>query len=296
MVMQTAEVITREAFRRTVEAAQMPAGIRTILFHVHEDEGLPGRVQTALSIARAFGAHLHLLHVTPIEAYTVTDAFSTYVNEGVVEILEGEAAKLRTALEKQLASEDVSWDYEEITGALMQHLIQRAALADLVITGREPYEREFGGPAITLLGDMLQRVRTPLLIVGDDKSDVDVFGPAMVAWNGSYEAANAMRSAVPLLRIASQVRLVIVDDRGDYDFPSTAALEYLSRHDIHAELVTPLLIARTVEEELLDQAGLDGAGYIVMGGYSHTRAGEFLFGGVTRSFLKKCPVTLVMSH
>jgi nucleotide-binding universal stress UspA family protein len=38
-----------------------------------------------------------------------------------------------------------------------------------------------------------------------------------------------------------------------------------------------------------------GAGIIVMGGYSHSRAGELLFGGVTRSLLKNCPVALVMS-
>ena len=117
-----------------------------------------------------------------------------------------------------------------------------------------------------------------------------------MAWNGTYEAANALRSALPLLKLASEVRLVVVDDRKDYPLTTTDALTYLLRHEIHAELVTPLLIAGTVEDELLDQAGMDKASYIVMGGYSHTRGGEFLFGGVTRSLIKKCPVSLVMAH
>ena len=34
----------------------------------------------------------------------------------------------------------------------------------------------------------------------------------------------------------------------------------------------------------------------VMGGYSHSRAGEFMFGGVTRALLKDCPVALAMAH
>ena len=201
--MPTAELVREQSPKTNIEPMSAPAGIKTILFHVHDDAGLPGRVQTALSIARAFGAHLHLLHVTPLDAYTVVDAMGTYVNEGLVEMLEGEAAKVKASLEEQLAKEDVSWDYEEVTGALMNHLMERAALADLILTGREPHEREFGGPAIALLGDMLHRTRTPLFVVGDGARGVDLFGPAMVAWNGTHEAANALRSAVPLLKLSS---------------------------------------------------------------------------------------------
>jgi nucleotide-binding universal stress UspA family protein len=294
--MQTAELVMEHSSKSIIEPATVPLGIKTMLFHIHNDDGLADRLQVALSIARAFGAHIHLLHVTPIEAYTVTDAFATYVNAEIVEVLEGEAAKLKGELEQQLANEDVSWTYEEVTGSLMPHLIQRAALADIVLTGREPHNREFGSPAITLLGDMLHRIRTPLLIVGDEARKIDPFGTAVVAWNGSYEAANAMRAAVPLLKLSSRVRLVSVDESKGKQFPSTGALEYLSRHGIHAELVEPLRIIDSVTEELLDQAETYGASYMVMGGYSHTRAGEFMFGGVTRSLLKKCPISLVMAH
>jgi nucleotide-binding universal stress UspA family protein len=294
--MQTAELVMEHSSKSIIEPATVPLGIKTMLFHIHNDDGLADRLQVALSIARAFGAHIHLLHVTPIEAYTVTDAFATYVNAEIVEVLEGEAANLKNELEQQLANEDVSWTYEEVTGSLMPHLIQRAALADIVLTGREPYDREFGSPAITLLGDMLHRIRTPLLIVGDETRKIDPFGTAVVAWNGSYEAANAMRAAVPLLKLSSRVRLVSVDESKDEQFPSTGALEYLSRHGIHAELVEPLRIINSVTEELLDQAETYGASCMVVGGYSHTRAGEFLFGGVTRSLLKKCPISLVMAH
>lgn len=293
--MQTAELVMERSPKAIIETADAPVGIKTMLFHVQIDRGLSDRVQVALSLARAFGAHLHLLHVTPIEAYTMADSFNTLVSADVIGVLEQEAAKLREKLEQQLANEDVSWDYEEVTGALLPHLVQRAALSDLVLTGRNPSELEFG-PAITLLGDMLHRVRAPLFVIGDDAREVDPFGPAMVAWNGSYEAADALRSAVPLLKLASQVRVITVEEPKDYRFPSTGALEYMSRHGIHAELVVRPRIDESIEEELLEQAAADRASYIVMGGYSHARAGEFLFGGVTRSLLKKCPVSLVMAH
>jgi nucleotide-binding universal stress UspA family protein len=290
--MQTAELVMEHSSK----SMAAPSGIKSILFHIHDDDGLGSRVEAALSIARAFGAHLHLLHVTPIEAYTVVDAFATFANTELVALLEDEASQLKARLERHLASEDVSWTYEEVTGALMPRLIQRAALADLVLTGHKPQKREFGGPAISLLGDMLHRIRTPLFIIGDEAPEIDLFGSAMVGWNGSYEAANSLRSAVPLLKLASQVRLVSVEERNDNVFAATGALEYLSRHGIHAELVQREPIADYVEDQLLELATAGGVSYIVMGGYSHTRAGEFLFGGVTRSLLKQCPISLVMAR
>jgi len=33
-----------------------------------------------------------------------------------------------------------------------------------------------------------------------------------------------------------------------------------------------------------------------MGGYSHTRIGEYVFGGVTRILLTECPLPLVIAH
>jgi nucleotide-binding universal stress UspA family protein len=47
---------------------------------------------------------------------------------------------------------------------------------------------------------------------------------------------------------------------------------------------------------IVAEASGAGASYIVMGGYSHTRISEYVFGGVTRNLLKGCPVALVIAH
>lgn len=272
------------------------SGITTILFHIHDDDSVMHRLQMVLSMARACGAHVHCLHVTPLEAYTVVDVFGgTFVNAEIVSAFEEQAAKLQRRIEAQLAIEDVAWDYEEITGELMPHLVHAAALADIVITGREPREREFGGPAVTLIGDLLSQIRTPILIFDDGAADFDPFAPAVIAWNGSYEAANAVRAALPLLRMAAKVSVVQFSEQKGRRFPSTLLLEYLSRHGIRAELE-----ARTttdqIDRALVRYAENLGAGMIVMGGYSHSRAGEFLFGGVTRALLRECPIPLLISR
>src|SRR6476646_4808925 len=104
------------------------SSIRTILFHVHDDDSLMGRLELVLTLARACGAHVHCLHVMPIEAYAVVDALGTFVHKDIVRALEEEAGNLRARLESKLSAEDILWDYEEITGELAAHIVQRAAL------------------------------------------------------------------------------------------------------------------------------------------------------------------------
>ena len=71
--MRTSELVREESSTRRIEPARTPTGIKTILLHIQNDANLEARLQVALSLARANGAHLRCLHVTPIEAYVTAD-------------------------------------------------------------------------------------------------------------------------------------------------------------------------------------------------------------------------------
>jgi nucleotide-binding universal stress UspA family protein len=73
-------------------------------------------------------------------------------------------------------------------------------------------------------------------------------------------------------------------------------VEYLSRHGIHAEMIDDNAGTLTIADRLVATATSLGASYLVMGAYGHSRAREFLFGGVTRSLLKECPLALVIAR
>ena len=270
--------------------------------HVQDDGTLDQRLEAALSLARPASAHLSCIHVTSIQAFVAFDSFGgIFVMKGVMEAIDEQAAKLRTRLEAKLTIEDVSWDYEEITGDVPSQIISRAALADLVVTGREPHRQDFVGPTIQPLGDLLYRCRSPLFIPGDDPAAVDPTGTAVIAWDGSYEAANAVRSSIGLLKLATKAIVVRVPEEKDERFPGTRMLEYLSRHGIRAELVVQeppggYSDQQAVAATLVSYARGAGAAYMVIGGYSHRRISEFVFGGVTRSLLGECPIPLVMAH
>jgi nucleotide-binding universal stress UspA family protein len=219
----------------------------------------------------------------------------------VFKAIEEEEGLLKERLQAKLSKEDVSWDYTQTAGDVPHQLISRAALADLIVTSRQPKRTDFQGSTIGMLGDLLHRSRTPLFIAADDGKVPDPTGPVLIAWNGSFEAANAVRSAAGLLKLASEVRVLRIDEQKDETFPSTILLEYLSRHGIHAELKIETAHpdardADFVSACLYSEAQQMKASYVVMGGYSHNSISEYLFGGLTRSMLDASPMPLFIAH
>jgi nucleotide-binding universal stress UspA family protein len=283
-------------------ADALAAGPKTILVHVQNDETVDDRLEAALSLARAYSAHIECLHVTPIQAYVAYEGFGgVFVMNKAIDALEQREKALRAKIEAKLANEDVSWSYSQVVGDVANQLIGHASLADLLVTGREPHRGDFVGPTIGLLGDLIAHSRTPIFIPSDAKQPFDPSGPALVAWDGSYEATDAVRSSIGMLKYASDVQVIQVVEQKAEMFPSTRLLEYLSRHDIHAELtvesseVTPT-VQEYVPDILVTKALAMNASFMVMGGYNHSRIGEYIFGGVTRLLLSASPVPIVIAR
>jgi len=294
----------RQDERPAAMSASTP-GIKTILLHILDDEFHDQRIDNGLALARACSAHLSCLHVTPFQAYVAFDTFGgVFVMNDIMRALDERDYELRQKVEKRLAKEDVSWDYEQVSGDVASAIIGRAALADLLVSGREPRRADFVGPMVGFLGDLLHRSRTPVFIPALNEPGFDAAGVAVIAWDGSVEAANAVRASLGLLKLALEVRVLEIPEQREEDakfFPGTKALEYLSRQGVHAELIIEQPPAGdagpdVIAAMLVAQAHGAGAAYMVMGGYSHTRIGEYVFGGVTRRLLKECPLPLVIAH
>ena len=295
-------IMEQESSPATTEGSAS-SSIKSILLHILDDEFHDQRIETALALARAASAHVSCLHVTPIEAYVAYENFGgVFVMTDVMRAIDERNADLEFRVKKRFGQADVSWDYEHVTGNVASILLSRAALADILVTSRQPPRRDFVGPTIGFLGDLLHRSRTPLLIPGSDGGAFDPTGLALIAWNGSIEASNAVRASLGLLKLSNNVRILEVLEKKERpnDFPATKLLEYLSRHGIHAELMVEPSPTGDVGHDVIAgmvmaQARSAGAAYLVMGGYSHTRVGEYVFGGMTRTLLKDCAVPLVIA-
>lgn len=276
--------------------------MKTILLHVQDDTRVDVRVENALAIARAAGAHLEVMHVTPADAEAVFESFGgiDVDGKGLFNLRSAEDA-LEARVREELGNEDVSWDYVRITGSVAGNLTAGAALADLIVTGRAGHASNNGkSKPERLLGDLLHAARTPIFVRGDRQERFDPCGKAIIAWDGSFEAANAVRASIGMLRLASDVDVVRVTEGGEEVepglYPVTRVLEYLSRNDIHANYSRIAEIDGKVSEALIDHADKMGAGLLVMGAYSHSRVVERLFGGVTSVMLRACPIAILAAH
>lgn len=270
--------------------------MKTILLPVADDEGAPGRMTAATAVARAFGAHIVCLHVTPLAAYVMTDSFGgIYSMPDIVAAEEGRANALETAAAAALDSTGLAWSFERACGDPAQMIAMRARLADLIILPRAPAPRERRGPP-PLAGDVALHAGIPVLALAPGVSDVVLDGIAVVAWNGSQEAGNAVRRSLPFLARARAVEVLTVDEGMVLDYPAEHAVQYLAREGIAATARVIGTGDGPAGDVIMDTAIASGAAYVVMGAFGHSRAREFLLGGVTRRMLSESTLPLLLAH
>ena len=120
----------------------------------------------------------------------------------------------------------------------------------------------------------------------------------MVCWDGSRAAARAIRDAIPFLRRAGRIEVVMVtndrDKQDQIERPDIGA--HLARHGLNVAIRRMPLVDVDVAGLLLSRAADEDVDFIVMGGYGHSRLREFVLGGVTRSMLRTMTVPVLMSH
>lgn len=270
--------------------------MKSLLLHANEDSGLESRLQAALDLVRLFEGHLTCLHTTPYEAFITGDPFGgVYALPVVVDQLKRLEAEQRARLDEKLSTEGVAWDWLQIDGPSVQAILDRSRLADLVVLSLAA-KGDDDEPGLSLAASVAVHCRAPVMAVPQTIKALDARGPAMVAWNGSPEAAHALRFAVPMLRRASEVHVVTVTEEDRHQFPATEGCRYLALHGVKAELHEASRDARPIADVLLVAAAKLDARYIVMGAYGHSRLREAVLGGVTRQMMWESPVPLLLGH
>lgn len=269
--------------------------MRSILVHIYDDAGLEARLQAAFDLARAFGGHLTCLHATAFEDYLATDPLmAAALPVEFSKKMRKAREALRARIEARLEAEDVSWDWVHRDEGMADALIRFSPFADLVVAS-------LAGPALEkhdsrpVAASVATGGRAPVLAVPDGLRQLALDKPVALAWNGSAEAAAAMRGALPILKAAPSVHLIEIEEELSA-YPRDLAARYLSRHDIQVSIVQ-----REDPDDCIGgairQAAFDvGAGLIVMGAYGRSRLSEYIFGGATREMLAHSTIPLLLAH
>lgn len=256
----------------------------------------PERDDTALlrfafALARQHGARLTGLQVvmlSPTAMLAMPDAML------VLDEQEQAALGRRDWWRELCRGHGVEGSWEAYRGFHEAVLSRRASLADLVI-GRLEREAARITSGYNLFGHVLSTDAAPMLLVPDRWPGKDGVRKVAIAWNGSTEAARAVRAAAPMLLRADEI--VVLDGasriRANARRIPLALDSWLERHTLQAHW-------EILDEEddngqsIHDRASSHGADLLVMGAWGHSRMNEWLLGGVTRHLLQHSEVPLLV--
>jgi nucleotide-binding universal stress UspA family protein len=138
----------------------------------------------------------------------------------------------------------------------------------------------------------------PVIIIPYIQRELLKLDRIMVCWDGSRSASRAVGDAMPLLRRAKRVDVVVVTSGGikSDEVPGADIAQHLARHNLNVEVEHIGSGDLDVANTILSYAADLPIDLIVMGAYGHSRLREFILGGATRGMLSSMTVPVLMSH
>ena len=273
----------------------------TLFTHFSDED--EATLRYAASLAQRLDRRLDVICAVPdpslVISFTAADfaGVGPVPNEAAIEADKAlrektEATYNRFVSELNLPADRVS--YRDVKSYPDLYAADAAILADAIVFPRQaPKDKHLLSRAFeTVLMDH----RLPVIAAGTSTQEG---GPVIIAWDGSDQAA---RCVIQHAHIIERLRNVIIAQAEEDikknpkgDAYNTARLEaWLADRGISS---TVHKLSGSVGSALLDLAKAQQAEMILLGAYGHSRAGQFLFGGVTRTLLRaeESPA-LALSH
>jgi nucleotide-binding universal stress UspA family protein len=255
----------------------------------------------AVSVAEKFEAHLVGIAVSyePVIPGTVMGGVPPEVIEGqraestkranaAIARFEQAAKRAGISMETRLISASVAGAADQI-GRIARRF-------DLAVVG-QPARKPSLPDQVVDEGVLFESGRPVIFVPFVQKAGIKL-ERIMVCWDGSRTASRAVADAMPLLKKAKQVEIVIVSSKParDDELPGADLGQHLARHGLNIGIKRITSPDTDVPSTILSYAADSSADMIVMGGYGHSRLREFVLGGVTRGLLESMTVPVLMSH
>ncbi len=275
---------------------------KTIVLYLNAIEPARRVIEVGVEIAAQFEAHLIGLRVFPAVRLSppVPLPFGREVAGQLRASIEKETAELKATFEEMTARQPFLAEWRSVTdvaGDPCEIVLRHARCADLVVTSQTdpswPLSDVLDFPDGIVLG-----AGRPVLVVPTFGHHKGIPGNVSVAWRNTRESARAVSDALPLLKLATNVHVMSVEEAGaeadDGSLPEVGRT--LGRHGIKPVISRPIATELTTGEEIRVRAIDQQADMLVMGCYGHSRLREMALGGVTRHMLREMTIPILFSH
>lgn len=291
--------------------------IKTILVPALNSLLSPQALELSLQTAKLFNGHIECLHIHPdareLSHYTSSldiesSMFSGKIWEAMIEGDKKCAKRSRKVFDDFCAREQlmgcgetgdhgqVTISWTEVDGNARVQTATRAFYNDVVVFARPALPDDL---TTTGASDILVDSGRPLLLAPSEPC-ANPLSNVVIAWKDTAASARAVAAAMPLLAKAQKIDIIGVAEGDDDGQPILASAERLANHlrwhGLKPQAGRVFAGERNGCDVLLEAAGRVHAGLLVMGGYGHSRAREFIFGGFTRRVMHSASLPVFLSH
>jgi nucleotide-binding universal stress UspA family protein len=278
-------------------------GYKTLLTVVTDAAAIEKTLDAAVALAARHDAHLDILSLgidrTQVGYYYA--GASAVILQDTIERAQADADALDEVVKTYMGRQDVRWSSEAAVaqlGGLGSLVALRARFSDLVVLPR-PYGEGRGQENEAVVEAAMFEGQAPVMVLPETGLPATLGKRIVIAWNQSSESLTAIRRALPLLKKAELVNIVVIDppqhgpERSD---PGGQLSQMLSRHGVRAEVSVLAKTMPHVSEVLARHIRDQNADMLVMGAYGHSRFREAILGGATRDMLELAEVPVFMAH
>lgn len=273
--------------------------LKDILVHVDLSKHCPARLDVAVALAAANGAHLTGLYVRTEQRVPqfVRSQFGPQVIALQNQFANEARAQAEALFDSRVRGASVNAEWRVAEGDLFEILALHTRYTDLAVVGQPDPDGDDNQP---LPDHLVLDAGRPVLVVPHAGRFSGEFRCVMVAWNGSREATRAVNDALPILRRAAKVVVLAANPtrgiEGHGEVPGADLSLHLARHGINVEAQQVQAEDMNIGQLLLSRCADDNADLLVMGAYGRSRMRELVLGGATRYILDHMTVPVLMSH
>ncbi len=273
------------------------------MVHVDAGPGAAARVDLAVDLVDRFdGTLIGVAAIAPpppvVESGDMVGGSMVESDLVKVELQEvsGRLAECERVFRSSAGSRNRPVEWRASLEAPTDFVARQARIADLLVIGRDRTSDDIYESLDP--GRLLLKAGRPVLTVPPDIGTLRA-ERVVVAWKDTRESRRAVRDALPLLQRAKEILVVEACGRGD-ELEARKHVEdvaaYLLRHHVVVGARIFVHPRTSVAGELIRLAIDEGADLVVAGAYGHSRLGEWMFGGVTRSLLASAPMCCLFAH
>jgi nucleotide-binding universal stress UspA family protein len=276
---------------------------QSILIIFSDDKQVAPVLEAALPLVRAEGGHLDVLCLgidrTQMGYYYA--GTTALMVEDTMAISQGALDEVERAVRGRLEQTEVPWALETVVtqSNLVSELVARKSrFSDLVILPK-PYGPDLPNDAPMLVEAALFQGHAPVLVLPDGDSLTTPPKRIVIAWNESPQALYAIRAALPLLKSADMVNILVIDPirHGEHTAdPGSELSKMLARHGVTVEISIVAQTMNRVSDVICRHVTDQSADLLVMGAYGHSRFREAILGGATRHMLQMAEIPVFMKH